>query len=269
MGLQFPEKFNLACAAKGPINARPGKKPPQPKPSRSAKLIKMLGPPLHLAPSSSSQPCQSAAIGSAEPAVSGSVEPAASGNSIAQSQGTVTDSQQDVNDSKCIARTWAKGVGAQCSNPRKSGEYCGRHATNEKRPHGRIDEEVPPQKKTEFQKKGRVLTENNSSGLLSGGRDEQVRVPAATHTRLPSQVGKFFPDEGASSTSGAATRHRISEATCFRQDMCKALKESVVMGAEEVIRRSIEDDDEQKVVCFLCVIACISMVGGRWSRKKV
>ena len=35
--------------------ARPGKKHPPPKPTRSAKLTKMLGPQLHEAPSSSSQ----------------------------------------------------------------------------------------------------------------------------------------------------------------------------------------------------------------------
>ena len=111
MGLEYHDRFNLACAAKGPLNARPGKKHPPPKPSRSARLVKMLGPPLHLAPSISSHPCLAAATGSAEAAPSASP--------IAASQGTFTDSQQSVNECKCIARTWGEGVGAQCTNARK------------------------------------------------------------------------------------------------------------------------------------------------------
>ena len=54
-----------------------------------------------------------------------SAEPAASANPIAASQGTFTDSQQSVNECKCIARAWGEVDGEQRTNPRKISEYCG------------------------------------------------------------------------------------------------------------------------------------------------
>ena len=108
-GVHHPNAFSFASAAKGPVSGRPGKKHPAPKPTRSAKLIKMLGPPLHSASYISSPVVMAAGSGSMEVGTSGNAVvriPASS----APSQDTVPDSQPGVDDTKCIARTWAKGM---------------------------------------------------------------------------------------------------------------------------------------------------------------
>ena len=152
--IHHPNQFNLASSAMGPMSARPGKKHPAPKPTRSAMLTRMSGPPVHVAPSSSSQ------LGLA--ATQESIVP--SGNSIvrisdstATSQDILPESQAGVDDSKCIARIWAGGVGGQCKNRRKTGDYCGKHNTSERRPHGRVDEAVPLHKNRSFIKRAGCL----------------------------------------------------------------------------------------------------------------
>lgn len=76
-----------------------------------------------------------------------------------------------------------------------------------------------------------------------------VGVPAASQGCLQTHLGQSSVGCGASSSIGihmAASHPSVSAATRFREDMRRAMKESLEMGAADVFRRSIEEDAEQK-----------------------
>ena len=103
---------------------------------------------------------------------------------------------------KCIARTWGNGVGARCTRrPRDGSEFCGNHANA--LPHGRIDEEQPPDV---FPDQGRgaehqhgLIDEEVHRGVASEqGRDEEQQhlgtedaVQPATGIHARFRAGKF------------------------------------------------------------------------------
>ena len=142
-----------------------------------------------------------------------------------------------------------KGVGAQCKNRRKAGDYCGNHNTSERRPHGRMDEAVPSHKKPEFKKKSPVLIERPSSCTMPGSCDAMGTAPAAPDEASQIHMGQSSQDSGVPASAVVVTiarRPRVTAAARFREEMRRAMKESLEMGAADVIRRSIEEDAEQK-----------------------
>eukprot|EP00928_Gymnodinium_smaydae_P095203 TRINITY_DN814_c0_g1_i2.p1 TRINITY_DN814_c0_g1~~TRINITY_DN814_c0_g1_i2.p1 ORF type:complete len:820 (+),score=186.04 TRINITY_DN814_c0_g1_i2:183-2462(+) len=73
---------------------------------------------------------------------------------------------------KCMARVWGNGVGGQCSRPpRAGGDLCAQHCnlleTNGCLPHGRVDGEVPTEKREEFHS-GKVGFNVESAVPMSG-----------------------------------------------------------------------------------------------------
>lgn len=59
-----------------------------------------------------------------------------------------------ISSTLCMARTWAKGSGGQCTKrPDAGAEYCSQHVKEDKwRVHGRVDGPIPQQKLLEFEK---------------------------------------------------------------------------------------------------------------------
>ena len=54
-----------------------------------------------------------------------------------------------VDESKCLARRWAKGVGLQCTRfPQPGARVCGRHCKFQT--HGLVTGDIPPAKLREF-----------------------------------------------------------------------------------------------------------------------
>ena len=113
-----------------------------------------------------------------------------------------------------------------------------------------------------------MLTQQKSTASESQARDATVTIPVPSRAPLKGDVGKSSQDGGASSSHGFSTdasRQAIADATRFRQDMRRAIRESMDMGAEEVIRRSIEDDAELKVIVFsLGFLVPVWPTGGGW-----
>ena len=68
---------------------------------------------------------------------------------------------RDVDETKCLARTWAHGLGGQCGNKRAEGSlFCSNHAGQEngKGWHGSVLGAIPEAKLREFQKRARVAS---------------------------------------------------------------------------------------------------------------
>jgi hypothetical protein len=201
--------LDLGEQAKGPSNSKPDKSHPPGKPQRSAALKKMLGPPLHessMTPSVAEVLAQSMGEGGALPSHGPSIS---TSSAVADSSpdapvlplvAECASSSGDTNATLCVARTWAGGRGAQCKSKRKAGDYCLRHKDN--RPHGRVDEGVPPEKTKDFQKD------------FQRGRGGS-RVQAASHTSTAASAAEgraAGPAHGAASSSTAAPLSSTSAA---------------------------------------------------------
>ena len=60
---------------------------------------------------------------------------------------------QDIDLVKCMARTWANGIGGQCKRGAVEGGLCRAHAKETPLQHGRVDGDIPDQKFDEFMNK--------------------------------------------------------------------------------------------------------------------
>ena len=88
-----------------------------------------------------------------------------------------------IDENRCRARIWGDhGAGGQCQNKRKGDtEYCGRHMTEDKRKHGRVDSPMP-----DFMQKH----QNKKPKVQSGPSSAQGRAPADLPASAESAVGQ-------------------------------------------------------------------------------
>ena len=88
----------------------------------------------------------------------------------------------------CMARIWAGGWGGQCRLPHLPGiEYCEAHQAQVKRQgyltHGRMDGEIPPKKKKEFEAtQQRLRARSSGSEAAQPGNGAKDVGPAAIHS---------------------------------------------------------------------------------------
>ncbi|CAE7241011.1 unnamed protein product, partial [Symbiodinium sp. CCMP2456] len=83
-------------------------------------------------------------------------EPTAKGTTLEEAERLLEEREAAEPDFFCMARIWAGGWGGQCRLPHLPGiEYCEAHQAQVKRQryltHGRMDGEIPPKKKKEFE----------------------------------------------------------------------------------------------------------------------
>ena len=146
LGLQPGAEFSLEKFALGPKNSRPGPAKHPVAPKRSVALKSKLAPPVHQSPidldgspqqQQPQQQQQQPGATEASTTASSSVVAVCNPNASESSAPTLQAS-------KCLARTWADGIGAQCKVPRRQGtDFCGAHRDHANRKHGRIDEDPP------------------------------------------------------------------------------------------------------------------------------
>ena len=84
--------------------------------------------------------------GESAPVVSGELRPEVStDNKPERSEGSVAAAPNSI---KCMARVWGGGAGGQCKlNRLDDRDYCRGHFEDSRRPHGRIDGEIPENKR--------------------------------------------------------------------------------------------------------------------------
>jgi len=56
----------------------------------------------------------------------------------------------DTSDDLCVARTWNRGKGGQCTHQKKSGDFCSLHAGDSWKLHGRVDGPITASKLKHF-----------------------------------------------------------------------------------------------------------------------
>ena len=100
-----------------------------------------------------------------------------------------------IDQSKCMARTWAAGRGGQCPKAQKHGLFCEAHAKmlgeyeegQGKGWHGALDGPVPPKKLEEFMK--RAAAAGVAQGKEPAPSDSEVRPAPAPQAAEPRHVG--------------------------------------------------------------------------------
>eukprot|EP00929_Paragymnodinium_shiwhaense_P112899 TRINITY_DN8115_c0_g2_i1.p1 TRINITY_DN8115_c0_g2~~TRINITY_DN8115_c0_g2_i1.p1 ORF type:complete len:537 (+),score=111.33 TRINITY_DN8115_c0_g2_i1:93-1703(+) len=118
------------------------KSAPKPKPAPKAKAKSKAPPP------TSSTPKKAAEKAKPEAPKPKPVVQAAAGT-----DGWQAFTPAKIDKTKCLARTWASGLGGQCTRAAEAGGICKMHMVEDKwRTHGRVDGPIPEAKLLEFQR---------------------------------------------------------------------------------------------------------------------
>ena len=102
------------------------------------------------------------------------------------------------NSNKCMARLWGGGAGGQCKSSRRDdSDYCGKHVDEKSRSHGRIDGEIPENKRHKM-KDGSGAA---ASGACSTGTAPSIPVPKKRKHEKTSSVDETIRSGAGQSIS--------------------------------------------------------------------
>ena len=119
----------------------------------------------------------------------------------------------EVDASRCMARTWGAGRGAQCTKPRRVGQndealdFCSLHQAGDKwQAHGRVDGPIPEKKLAQFRKGLKRLADPQ---VLGTPVKRRLRSEDAESPDMPAKVMKVV--KSTKTKRGALTAAGVFE----------------------------------------------------------